>query len=222
MTRSDRVSREDYLARWSALHEGIDPRGNRLVLVWLTAMYQLARPLAGMGVSPSMVTVLGLLVTAAAVPLAALGGGWTALAGAVVLLAGTLDGLDGAVAVLSGRVTTWGAVLDSVADRASEALALVALALVGAPLWLCALGGALVWLLEYTRARAEVSGVDASGVLTPGERPTRVLLAGMSMVAAAIYPDAASTWATAGAAATAAVGAVSLLLLLAVAYQRSR
>ena len=63
------------------------------------------------------------------------------LAVVLVVVSGLLDGLDGAVAVLTDRATRWGHVLDSLVDRCSDGLYLVALWLVGAPAGVCVAAG---------------------------------------------------------------------------------
>ena len=216
----DVVSRSDYLDRWQVLHGGYDPRSSRLVGPWLTTIYALARPFARIGVPPDAVTGLGVLVSGVVVGLCALGGRWVVLAAFVVGASGVLDSLDGAVAVLTDRVTRWGAVLDSVVDRVSDVLYLVALWLVGAPAWACLLGGVVVLVHEYTRARATAIGMDDVGVVTVGERPTRVIVVAMFLLGAGIYTASASRWASLGAYASLGVGVVALVQLLAVVRQR--
>ena len=110
--------------------------------------------------------------------------------------------------------------LDSVVDRVSDALYLVAFWLVGAPAWVCVVAGVLLFTQEYARARATAIGMDDVGVVTIGERPTRVIVVAMFLLAAGIYPTAATTWATAGAAASLAIGAVALGQLLVVVRRR--
>jgi CDP-diacylglycerol--glycerol-3-phosphate 3-phosphatidyltransferase len=63
-------------------------------------------------------------------------------------------------------------------------------------------------------------GLDDIGILTVGERPTRVIVVAMFLLAAGIYPEAATTWATAGAAASLVIGAVALGQLLVVVRRR--
>ena len=110
------------------------------------------------------------------------------VAGAVlVLLAGLADTLDGAVAVLSGRTTRLGYVLDSVADRVGEAAWLTAFWLAGAPGWLVVAAGAVSWLHEYARARATAAGMREIGVVTVGERPTRVSIAISGLLLAGVF-----------------------------------
>ena len=214
------LTRDAYLDRWQTLHGGYDPRGSKLVGPWLSTVYAVARPFARAGVPPDVVTMFGVVVSAFVVWLCWLGGRWVILAAVVVGVSGLLDSIDGAVAVLTDRATRWGAVLDSVVDRVSDVLYLVALWLVGAPAWVCVGAGVVLFTQEYARARATAIGMDDVGVVTIGERPTRVIVVAMFLLAAGIYPDAATTWATAGAAASLTIGAVALVQLLVVVRRR--
>jgi CDP-diacylglycerol--glycerol-3-phosphate 3-phosphatidyltransferase len=216
------LSRSAYLDRWQGLHGGYDPRSSRLVGPWLTVIYTLARPFARIGVPADVVTLLGLAVSGVVVWLCALGDRWVLLAAFVVGASGVLDSLDGAVAVLTGRATRWGAVLDSVVDRASDVLYLVALWLVGAPAWVCVAAGAVVLTQEYARARATAVGMDDVGVVTIGERPTRVIVVAMFLLGAGIYLESAGWWASLGAYASLGVGLVALTQLLVVVRRRLR
>ena len=143
----------------------------------------------------------------------AVGGGWVALSVLLVVGSGLLDGLDGAVAVLSGRTTRWGAVLDAVGDRLAEGAFVAALWLAGAQGWVCVVAGGLAWLHEYLRARAGQLGMAEVGVISVAEKPTRVIVTAMFLLAGLAQPDQASLWASAGAAAWAALGAVGLTQL---------
>jgi phosphatidylglycerophosphate synthase len=214
------VERQEYLRRWSELHGGAGTGG--VVGLWLRLTHAAARPLARAGAGPNAVTVLGLLVALAALPVAAAGGRWPVLACAVVVLSGLFDNLDGAVAVLTGRATRWGSVLDAVCDRVADAGYLVALWLVGAPAWLAVTAGGLMGLQEYLRARAGSAGMSEVGVVTVSERPTRVIVTAMFLLAAGVYPDSAGTWACAGAAVWAGLGAVGLAQLAVVVRRRLR
>jgi CDP-diacylglycerol--glycerol-3-phosphate 3-phosphatidyltransferase len=166
------------------------------------------------------VTLAGLVTSVAVVGLCWLGDRWVLAAAVVVGASGVLDSVDGAVAVLSDRVTAWGAVLDSVVDRLSDVLYLVAMWLVGAPAWACASAGAVLFLQEYARARAGVVGMDDVGIVTIGERPTRVVVVAMFLLAAGIYVGSAPWWATTGVAVSLVVSLVSLAQLLVVVRRR--
>jgi phosphatidylglycerophosphate synthase len=204
------LTREEYLAAWSRWHGGTDPAANRLVHGWLSAAYALARRLAAL--PPLAATALGLLVAAAAVPVAALGGGWLILAGVLVGLSGPLDSLDGALAIVTGRASRRGFVLDSAVDRLTEAAYAAALWAAGAPGWLAAGYGALCWLPDYLRARAGQAGVAETGALSLWERPPRIALAGFTLggagvlSAAGVLPAAAPAVLTAGTAAGVLLG----------------
>jgi len=140
--------------------------------------------LAGCGVSPSAVTVFGLLVTGVAAWLI-----WDGsyVAGAAVLIVGSaLDAVDGELARRRGTVSRSGAVLDSSCDRIGETLILGAL-LAGRAgsahpslVWLvpAAMGGS--FMVSYVRARAEGVGLSCSvGILTRTERLV-LLIAGIA------------------------------------------
>ncbi len=212
------MEREEYLRRWSDLHGHASVTG--LVRFWLTLTHALAAPLVRLRVPPDALTVLGLLVACAVVPLAAAGGRWPLLAVPVVVLSGLVDNLDGAVAVMTGRTTRWGYVLDSVCDRLADTAYVVALWAAGAPAALCVAGGALAGLHEYTRARATAGGMDDVGVVTVAERPTRVIVTTMFLLGAGTFPPAGSDWAAAGSAAWVTIGAVGLVQLLVVVRRR--
>ena len=199
------LSPDGYLDRWQELHGGHDPRHARLTEAWLRGVYRVGRPLAAAGVSPGAVTAAGVLVAFAADLAAAPGGRWALAAAGLIVLSALLDALDGAVAVIADRATRLGQVLDSVADRAADAAYLIVLwQLDGHPETTAGAGAALV-LLEYTRARAAVAGITEIAVVTVGERPTRVILVALAVLAAGIAPAHARDLATAGAAATVVV-----------------
>jgi CDP-diacylglycerol--glycerol-3-phosphate 3-phosphatidyltransferase len=144
---------------------------------------------------------------------AAAGGRWVLLAAAVVVASALLDGVDGTVAILTGRTTRWGHVLDSVCDRVVDGCYAAGLWLAGAPGPLCAAAAGAGLLQEYLRARAAASGMGEVGVVTVGERPTRVIVTAMFLLGAGIYPGAAGGWAAAGAAALVTVGIVGIAQL---------
>jgi CDP-diacylglycerol--glycerol-3-phosphate 3-phosphatidyltransferase len=219
------MSRDQYLARWSATHGGVDTARPGFVRAWLSVVYLAARPVARMGVPPSVVTGLGVLVACSVVPLALAGGRWPLLVALVVLLSGLLDGVDGAVALLNARSTAWGSVLDAVADRCSDLAYVVGLlALTGwGPAWvrwLAAACAVLTLLHEYLRSRAVLAGLDDVGVVTVAERPTRVVVTLMCCLAAATYPAAADRWGQVALAAWAATGVVGAVQLAVVVRRR--
>jgi phosphatidylglycerophosphate synthase len=210
----------DYLRGWAPLHGGYEPRPGSLAGGWLSLAYAAARPLAARGVAPDALTGWGLLVSASVAAIASAGGRWPLAATGVVVIAGLLDNLDGAVAILTGRTSRWGFVLDSLADRLSDAAYLVALWMLGAPGPLCVAGGGVMGLQEYARARAGNAGMGEIGVVTVWERPTRVILTAGLLLGSGLLPDSAEVVVTAGAAAWVVLGLVGLAQLLVVVRRR--
>ena len=206
------LNRDDYLAAWSRWHGGAGTE-SALVRGWLTLAYTLARPLAGL--PPVVVTALGLLAAAASIGPAVAGGPWLMAAGVLVGLSGLFDSLDGALAIGTGRASRRGFVLDSVVDRLTEAAYAGALWAAGAPGWLAAAFGALCWLPDYLRARAGQAGVSETGALSVWERPTRVILTGLTLSGAGVVAalGVVDTVVTAGTAAGALLGAVAVVQL---------
>jgi CDP-diacylglycerol--glycerol-3-phosphate 3-phosphatidyltransferase len=150
---------------------------------WVTE--PVVRPLAAIGVTPNMLTVLGVLGNAGAGVLAA--NGEFLWAGIVVLLASALDMFDGALARATGRATPFGSAFDATLDRVSEAAVLFGL------LWFYADRGGeteelLIFvavvasiLVSYVRARAEILGLKLrEGAFTRFER---VALVGIGLIA---------------------------------------
>lgn len=209
-----------YLTRWAPLHGDYEPAPTSLAGRWLTLAYVIARPLAARGVSPDVLTAWGVLVSAAVAAAAAPGGRWPLVAVGVVVVAGLLDNLDGAVAILTDRTSRWGYVLDSLADRLSDAAYLLPLWFLGAPGPVCVVGGALMGLQEYARARAGNAGMGEVGVVTVWERPTRVILTAGLLLGSGLLVGRADLIATAGAAVWIALGVIGLTQLLLVVHRR--
>jgi phosphatidylglycerophosphate synthase len=207
------VDRPEYLRRWSALHDGIDPGTVAFVGGWLRLMYAAGRPLAAARVPPSALTLVGAICAWGAVPVVSLGSGWPLLAAVLVVLSAFADGLDGAVAVLSERVSTGGAVLDTVSDRLSDAAYGVGLWVLGAPAWLATSWVGLSFGLELIRWRARRGAPGRLDVVTVGERPTRIIVTALTLVAGGLVASHAETVALFGVVAgviTSAVGVIQL------------
>lgn len=192
MRRYDVPDRDAYFDRWSDLHLGYDPRRAFWPRTWLTLTYYCARPLARRGVAPNLVTIAGGLVSGLIPVLAWHGGGWLWLGVVLVVVSGLVDNLDGAVAALTDRATALGYVLDSMVDRIADGCYLLALWLLGAPAWLCVLGGVVTMLQEYLRVRAGDAGMGELGLVTVAERPTRVIVTAFAMCGAAVVPAASA------------------------------
>lgn len=155
---------------------------------------RVSNPVAGllvrMRLTPTMVSVAGLLLTLGCAYLIL--EGRLLLAGLVLLLSGACDMLDGAVARLTGQVSTFGGLLDSTLDRASDAVVFCALSvayakddlMLEAAVALAVLIGS--FLTSYIRARAEGVGVDCrAGLFT---RPERVIVLTVGLVSGYITP----------------------------------
>ncbi len=181
-------------AIWQQIHRApeVDPLANPLQRAFLAVTYRLAYPLARRGVKPDVLTIFGLWVAALTPLLAAQRSHWPAVAGLVLVASSFLDGIDGAVAGLTQRTSWRGHVLDSVVDRLSEALFVAAIVLAGAtsPYGMAAMGA--IALHEYTRARAAYAFTRTNqsevGVITVGERPTRVIGSAIALLAMGVAP----------------------------------
>jgi phosphatidylglycerophosphate synthase len=188
---------DDYVAAWSGLHGGFDPRAaSPLVRGWVLLAYRIGSFLGRKRIAPLTVTLAGLLLCLAVPVVIGLAGPPAGLAagGLLVLLAAVADGLDGAVAVVTGRVTRAGHVYDSVADRLGEAAWLAAFWLAEVPAWLAVAAGASSWLHEYLRARAATAGMSEIGAVTVGERPSRVAVAVTGLLLAPIAALVVPAW----------------------------
>src|SRR2546426_11286577 len=83
------------------------------------------RPLAGLGVTPNTLTVLGLFLSILTAFIIAQG--WLLAGGLLVLFTGIFDMFDGAMARARNASTTFGAFFDSTLDRYSESIILFGL-----------------------------------------------------------------------------------------------
>lgn len=171
------------------------------------AVDPIARVAAKIGLTPSVVTVLGLLISVAGAVLIAMG---YLTAGAVTAGGGALlDILDGVLARLTGTESRRGAFLDSFTDRIGEVAIWTGLSfylaerseslLVVASL--VALAGSL--LIPFLRAKAEGEGVEGKGGLMG--RAERLIVfgvgvglagLGLPILEATIWALAALTWLT--------------------------
>ena len=139
--------------------------------------------------TPNGITILGFLITVVSAYL--VGAGWLMAGGIVFLFAGALDLMDGALARLTGKVSPFGALLDSVFDRLSEAALFVGIAVYALRkdisedrqvFFITVLLLALIFsqVVSYLRARGEGLGVfTKAGLMT---RPERVVLLGAGLI----------------------------------------
>lgn len=128
------------------------------------------------GITPNLLTVLGFSVSIAAACSFAFG--MPRLGGFLILLSGGFDLLDGAVARTTGKVTKFGAFLDSVLDRYSDAFLFLGIGiyLFTDPLNVLLVGLTLIgtFFVSYARARAEGLGLTCTTGLM--ERTERMIL----------------------------------------------
>ncbi|BCL81790.1 CDP-alcohol phosphatidyltransferase family protein [Ktedonobacteria bacterium brp13] len=157
---------------------------------------RILRPMAQFGISPNLLTCIGLLLSA--VTALVIAQGVLRVGGLLVLFAGVFDMFDGAMARVRNVATTFGAFLDSTLDRYSESIILFgylfyALQHPGLqdPLWpapheqfwmiafiYMAVVGSL--MVSYTKARAEGLGIECkTGLLA---RPERVILLAIGLL----------------------------------------
>ena len=139
--------------------------------------------------SPNLITVIGFIITLFACYMLT----FNLLTGGFLVLVGALfDILDGVVARAKNKMTLFGAFLDSVLDRYSDAFILLAIAynlgsgsqITGVILSLGTLVGA--FLISYSRARAEGIGQECTyGIL---ERPERIILISVGAISGYILP----------------------------------
>jgi len=160
------LTKEEFYAKWSSLHGDAAVTG--VVAGWLKISYRFGLVATLMRVSPNVLTLLGLL--SAAVTCLTATTWW-----AVLFLVFSLffDGIDGSVAIFQKRDSAWGATLDSVVDRISEAFWLYALYAIGVPAWLSITLWSISAFQEYARAKLVSLGVSDIGIVTPAERPMR-------------------------------------------------
>lgn len=115
--------------------------------------------------SPTAVTVAGLLVTIAGAWIIAAGSyAWGAL---VAGIGSVLDALDGPLARLQGKASIRGAFIDTMSDRFGEVAIFAGLAFSlrddETALMLCLFGLAFSLLTPYVRAKAESWGAEGRG-----------------------------------------------------------
>ena len=158
------------------------------------------RPLAGLGITPNTLTVLGLLLSILTAFIIAQG--WLFAGGLLVLFAGIFDMFDGAMARARNAATTFGAFFDSTLDRYSESIILFGLLFYalrepGLQDRFWPFGNEQPWLIvliyiavvgslmvSYAKARAEGLGLECkTGLLA---RPERVVILAIGLLTGAV------------------------------------
>jgi CDP-diacylglycerol---glycerol-3-phosphate 3-phosphatidyltransferase len=139
-----------------------------------------------LGLTPNTLTVIGFGIAVAA-GLAAAFGAWIA-AGVLVILGGVFDLFDGALARATNSVSRVGAFLDSVFDRAGEAVLYLGIAIGSARAGstegalLASAAMAASFMVSYTRAKSESLGfTPGTGMANVGLAPREVRLVVVSL-----------------------------------------
>jgi CDP-diacylglycerol--glycerol-3-phosphate 3-phosphatidyltransferase len=173
------MNKPEFNAAWSALHGGADIKG--VVKTWLAISYSSAKVASALRISPNVLTLLGLLfaIAMAVNPLSL----WTI---PLLVLSLYADGIDGSVAIYQNRSSSFGAILDSVADRISEALWFYVAYRIGAPAWIVLATYVIASTQEYARSRLGGLGISDVGVVTPAERPVRASFIFIALVSYAL------------------------------------
>jgi len=166
-------------------------------------VYKVIEPLIGLliklGVTPNMITSMGLILNFVAMLILIYGGeygarndysyvGW---AGFTILLAGLFDMIDGRLARVGNMAHPFGALYDSVLDRYSEMVMFLGICyyLVAQDYFLSSIFAFVAMIgsvmVSYTRARAEGLGVNCSVGLM--QRPERILIIGVSAILCGVF-----------------------------------
>ena len=140
------MKEREFKNRWSELHGGADTEG--VVGGWLSFSYHAARVCVALRITPNLLTFLG-LGTAIAMGLSE----YAAIALLLLVISLFFDGIDGSVAILRGTESKWGELLDSLADRISEAFWLYMGWRLGIPAWVVITMWTIASTQEYARAR---------------------------------------------------------------------
>jgi len=137
-----------------------------------------------LGISPNIITIIGLGTTLFSAYL--ISAGYFMIGGIVLIISSVFDLLDGALARSMGKATVFGGVLDSISDRIGEIAIFCGLLIfyIAEPMRLeiillfLALAGSL--LVSYIRARAQAALIDCEiGIMT---RPERLILISLGLI----------------------------------------
>lgn len=168
------------------------------VIYWV--INPIVRGMIAIGITPNIITFLGLLGNIAAAVLMIYGGvehpndlsyvGWS---GAIILFSGLFDMMDGRVARLGNMSSTFGALFDSVLDRYSELITLFGISywlilsgyMWGSIITFVALVGSI--MVSYVRARAE--GLDLDCKVGLMQRPERVVVTAVAAIFSGVLTD---------------------------------
>jgi len=159
----------------------------------------LIRGMIKIGITPNMITGLGLVLNIVACCLfiyAAVNEPkdsymYVGICGWIILFAGLFDMMDGQMARIGKMSSRYGALFDSVLDRYSELTVLFGICyylilqqfFIGSLFAFLALIGSM--MVSYVRARAEGLGIECKGGFM--QRPERVVITGLGAVLCGIF-----------------------------------
>ncbi len=170
------MNRDKFFGQWSELHGGAQVTG--IVKAWLTISFVAVKPLRALRLSPSMVSLAGLIFG-----ILTWVQGRNPLGIIFLILSLFADGVDGTLAIVTNRVSRWGAELDSVIDRLVEFFWALTFIRIGAPVVIVAIAWVAALTQEYLRARAGGVGYRNISVVTICERPVRASLLFIALIA---------------------------------------
>jgi CDP-diacylglycerol--glycerol-3-phosphate 3-phosphatidyltransferase len=137
------------------------------------------------GLTPNMLTIIGLLLNV--IVAAVLAQGYLFVGGILVIAAGLFDLLDGAMARVTDHTTPFGAFLDSTLDRYSEVILYGGLLIYVLDTSDATRGSLLIYaticgsiMVSYARARAEGLGYKLQNGLLA--RPERIILLAAGLI----------------------------------------
>ena len=170
------MTKDEFFFAWSKLHG--DAKVSGIVKGWLSISYPVSKVLAKIRVTPTALTILGLVfgillyMNSNAI--------WAPL---ILVISLICDGVDGSLAIITGQSSKWGALLDSVIDRFTEVFWALALYNLGVDSKFLLTVLILASTQEYLRARAGGVGLKQVGVVTISERPVRASFIFIALVA---------------------------------------
>ena len=163
--------------------------GTRVQQYMRRLVEHIMRPLARTGLTPNMLTLIGLLLTIVTAGVIAYD--HLRIGGILVLASGVFDMFDGAMARITQKSSKFGAFFDSTLDRYAEGILLLGviiyaqfhlpvqqiiggITLANLVIWATYITALSSMMISYTRARAEGLGLECKmGLLA---RPERVIL----------------------------------------------
>jgi CDP-diacylglycerol--glycerol-3-phosphate 3-phosphatidyltransferase len=164
--------------------------------------------------NPNLITAFGPLLIGIAIIFTAGPNQNYFIASFIVLVVGLVDSFDGMVAVRTGRTSSWGAFLDGIIDRFIDVGIGILLIVLGAPIEIVVVAISIAMVHEYMRAKASGIGYREVGVITPAEKPTRIALGVMFLLACGLLPENATQLATVASLAWLVLGVISFVMLL--------